>query len=94
MLSGRRSFVRARVIKPGEVIELDNQQILGLVQTDAELSDILMRAFILRRVELNSCWCWRYCPRRVSIFGRYTADQRVSDAQWTAIFLHRSRTRP
>ena len=25
---------------------------LGLVQTDAELSDILMRAFILRRVEL------------------------------------------
>jgi thioredoxin reductase (NADPH) len=52
MLSGRRSLVRARVTKQGEVIELDNQQILGLVQTDAELSDILMRAFILRRVEL------------------------------------------
>src|SRR4030095_1293571 len=32
--------------------ELDHQQLLGLVQTDAELSDILMRAFILRRVEL------------------------------------------
>ncbi|MFL6340280.1 MAG: hypothetical protein ACJ72U_01890, partial [Nitrososphaeraceae archaeon] len=31
---------------------LDHQQILGLVQTDAELSDILMRAFILHRVEL------------------------------------------
>jgi thioredoxin reductase (NADPH) len=52
MLSGRRSFFRARVTKPGKVIELDHQQILGLVQTDAELSDILMRAFILRRVEL------------------------------------------
>jgi thioredoxin reductase (NADPH) len=52
MLSGRRSFFRARATKPGKVIELDNQQILGLVQTDAELSDILMRAFILRRVEL------------------------------------------
>ena len=52
MLSGRRSLVRTRVTKQGEVIELDNQQILGLVQTDAELSDILMRAFILRRVEL------------------------------------------
>ncbi|MGA9845240.1 MAG: cyclic nucleotide-binding domain-containing protein, partial [Nitrososphaeraceae archaeon] len=37
MLSGRRSFVRARATKPGEVIELDNQQMLGLVQTDAEL---------------------------------------------------------
>jgi thioredoxin reductase (NADPH) len=52
MLSGRRSLVLARATKPGKVIELDHQQMLGLVQTDAELSDILMRAFILRRVEL------------------------------------------
>ncbi len=52
MLSGRRSLVRARVTKPGQVIELDHQEMLGLIQTDAELSDILMRAFILRRVEL------------------------------------------
>jgi thioredoxin reductase (NADPH) len=52
MLSGRRSFFRARVTQPGKVIELGHQQMLTLVQTDAELSDILMRAFILRRVEL------------------------------------------
>src|SRR5919109_788195 len=52
MLSGRRSLVRARATKPGKVIELNHQQMLTLVQTDAELSDILMRAFILRRVEL------------------------------------------
>jgi thioredoxin reductase (NADPH) len=52
MLSGRRSFFRARATKPGKLIELDHQQMLTLVQTDAELSDILMRAFILRRVEL------------------------------------------
>jgi thioredoxin reductase (NADPH) len=52
MLSGRRSLVRARATKPSEVFELDHQDLLGLVQTDAELSDILMRAFILRRVEL------------------------------------------
>ena len=52
MLSGRRSFFRARATKPGKVIELDHQQMLTLVQTDSELSDILMRAFILRRVEL------------------------------------------
>jgi thioredoxin reductase (NADPH) len=52
MLSGRRSLFRARVTKPGKVIELDHQQMLSVVQTDAELSDILMRAFILRRVEL------------------------------------------
>src|SRR6476619_1929278 len=54
MLSGRRSLVRARAIKPCKVIELDHQQMLALIQTDAELSDILMRAFILRRVELIS----------------------------------------
>jgi thioredoxin reductase (NADPH) len=52
MLSGRRSLVRVRASKPGEVIELDHKDLLGLVQTDSELSDILMRAFILRRVEL------------------------------------------
>jgi len=52
MLSGRRSLVRARASKPSEVIELDHKDLLRLVQNDAELSDILMRAFILRRVEL------------------------------------------
>jgi thioredoxin reductase (NADPH) len=52
MISGRRSLVRARVTKAGKVIELNHEQMLKLIQTDAELSDILMRAFILRRVEL------------------------------------------
>jgi thioredoxin reductase (NADPH) len=51
-LSGRRSFFRVRATKPGKVIELDHQHMLTLVQTDAELGEILMRAFILRRVEL------------------------------------------
>ena len=52
MISGRRALVRVRVAEPGEVIELDREQLLALVQTDAELGEILMRAFILRRVEL------------------------------------------
>src|SRR5919108_5389380 len=51
-LSGRRALFRARATKPGELIELDRQHMLALVQTDAELGEILMRAFILRRVEL------------------------------------------
>jgi thioredoxin reductase (NADPH) len=51
-LSGRRSLFRARATKPGKVIELNHQQMLNLIETDAELSDIMMRAFILRRVEL------------------------------------------
>ena len=54
MLSGRRAVVRARatVTDAGEVIELDHEQLLSLVQTDSEISEIIMRAFILRRVEL------------------------------------------
>ena len=52
MITGRRSLARLLVAEPGEVIELDREHLLALVQTDAELSEILMRAFILRRVEL------------------------------------------
>jgi len=52
MLSGRPALVRSRTIESGEVIELDREQLLALVQTDSELSELIMRAFILRRVEL------------------------------------------
>ena len=52
LLSGRRQFTRIRASEAGEVIEVEREQLLALVQTDTELSDILMRAFILRRVEL------------------------------------------
>ena len=52
MISGRRALVRLRATQPGEVIELDRERVLALVQTDAELGEILMRAFILRRAEL------------------------------------------
>ena len=52
MITGRRSMARMRVSEPGEVIQLDRDEVLGVVQTDAELGEILMRAFILRRIEL------------------------------------------
>jgi thioredoxin reductase (NADPH) len=52
VLTGRRAIARLRVSEAGEVIELSRDQLLGLIQTDAELSDILMKAFILRRAEL------------------------------------------
>ena len=38
--------------KPGTVIEVTREHVLALVQTDSELSEILLRAFLLRRVEL------------------------------------------
>jgi len=52
LLAGRRGLAHIRAGEAGEVIEVDREHLLGLVQTDSELSDILMRAFILRRVEL------------------------------------------
>jgi len=52
LISGRPAMVRLRISDPGEVIEPARNQLLALVQTDAELSEILVRAFILRRLEL------------------------------------------
>ena len=52
MLSGRRVLGTARVAESGEVIELNRRELLALVQTDSELGEIIMRAFILRRMGL------------------------------------------
>ena len=52
MISGRRCLVRGRVTEPGEFLELSAENLRSLVAKDAELSEIFMRAFILRRLEL------------------------------------------
>lgn len=52
LLSGRRGLAQIRVGAAGEVIAVSRDDLLALIQTDGELSEILMRAFILRRVEL------------------------------------------
>jgi len=49
LVSGRRGLARVRVAHSGEVIEIQRESLLSLLQTDAELSEIFMRAFILRR---------------------------------------------
>jgi thioredoxin reductase (NADPH) len=53
-LSGRRAMARLRARTDGRVIQLSREQLLALVQTDGELSEVLMRAFILRRAELQA----------------------------------------
>src|SRR6266852_9024968 len=52
VLSGRRGLVKIRASEPSELIEIEREPLQGLVQTDSELSDIFLRAFILRRLEL------------------------------------------
>ena len=52
MISGQRCLVRGRVTEPGEFLEVSGDVLRSLVGKDAELSEILLRAFILRRIEL------------------------------------------
>jgi thioredoxin reductase (NADPH) len=52
MLSARRAWARCRVAADGSIIALDRDSLHSVVQRDPELSEILLRAFILRRVEL------------------------------------------
>jgi thioredoxin reductase (NADPH) len=52
VISGRRALVRARATEAGEVLALDAEGLRHVVQGDTELSDLFMRAFILRRLAL------------------------------------------
>jgi thioredoxin reductase (NADPH) len=54
LIAGRRSLTRAVVAESGEVIQLTRDQLLGVVQIDSDISEIVMRAFIYRRVELEA----------------------------------------
>jgi len=51
-LRGVGSLVRARVHEDSEVLAIPDDQLRTVVQTDARLSELFMRAFILRRVAL------------------------------------------
>jgi thioredoxin reductase (NADPH) len=51
-LRGLAGFSRIRVAEAGEVLAIGEAELRNLVQTDAELSEIVMRAFILRRMGL------------------------------------------
>ncbi|HEX3397892.1 MAG TPA: FAD-dependent oxidoreductase [Steroidobacteraceae bacterium] len=51
-LRGIGSVVRMRVREAGEVLVIDDAHLRAIVQTDSELSELFMRAYILRRVAL------------------------------------------
>ena len=54
MISGQRCLVRGRVTQAGEFLEISPDGLRSIVAKDAELSEIFMRAFILRRLALIS----------------------------------------
>jgi thioredoxin reductase (NADPH) len=51
-LRGVPGFIRIRVRDAGEILSISEESLRNIVQTDAEVSEIFMRAFILRRMGL------------------------------------------
>lgn len=51
-LRGASAFVRTRMREDGTVLVIEHEGLRRLVLTDSELSEIFMRAFILRRMAL------------------------------------------
>lgn len=54
MITGRPALVLGRVTEPGEFLELSLHGLRSLIARDSELSEVIMRAFILRRLALIS----------------------------------------
>jgi thioredoxin reductase (NADPH) len=52
MISRQRAIALGRVTEAGEFLEISAEDLRSLIARDAELSEIMMRAFILRRVAL------------------------------------------
>ena len=50
VISGSRSLLTARVTKDGTVLEVTREQVLFIMAKDTELGDILMGAFVARRL--------------------------------------------
>jgi thioredoxin reductase (NADPH) len=70
MIAGQRTVVQARVMHAGEVLALRPEQLRVLVAQEAGLSEILLRAFILRRLMLIT----RQLGNVVVVGSRHSAD--------------------
>jgi thioredoxin reductase (NADPH) len=54
MLLGRPAQMRLRVAESGEVVQLTRDQMHALIQTDAEISEVLMTTLLQRRIALEA----------------------------------------
>jgi thioredoxin reductase (NADPH) len=52
MILGRPALMQLRVSESGEVVQMTRDQMHALIQTDTEISEVLMKALIYRRIEL------------------------------------------
>lgn len=70
MIAGQRTVVQARVIQAGEILEVRPDELRVLVAREAGLSEILLRAFILRRLMLIN----KQLGNVVVVGSRHSAD--------------------
>src|SRR5215469_918270 len=70
LLSGRPSLVRARALTESDLLEIDVATLRRIVQTDPELSEIFLRAFVRRRAMLIA----QALGGLVLIGSRFSAD--------------------
>jgi thioredoxin reductase (NADPH) len=54
LLSNRRSLAQITMCEAGEILEIERSGLQEVINTDSELSDLLIRAFALRRLEFIS----------------------------------------
>ncbi len=52
LLTGRPAVAQLRVATPGTVVEVDREHVQGLVQADVDVGQVLLRAFLLRHLEI------------------------------------------
>jgi thioredoxin reductase (NADPH) len=70
MLTGRQSLVRARAVTRCDVLEIGLADLRRIVQADAEIGELLLRAFLLRR-----SWLIAHTTGDVILVGsRHNAD--------------------
>jgi thioredoxin reductase (NADPH) len=50
LISGNRSLIKARVAEGGVLLEVTREKVLALMAKDTELSEVLMEAFVARRL--------------------------------------------
>ena len=93
MISGQRCLVRGRVTEAGEFLEISAEGLRSLVAKDAELSEILMRAFILRRLALISQRTGQRHLDGVAPLRGHASLARISEPKWISLHQRRSRHR-
>jgi thioredoxin reductase (NADPH) len=89
VISGNRSLLTARVTEDGAVLELTREKVLSLMAKDTELGDLLMGAFVARRLLAIQLGEGQRRPLRHEEFCTYSCAQRISHQKRAPVHIRR-----